>query len=78
MGGAYKSEDKGRHWRFINGGGLYRSGDGGATWRDIKGNLPYVKPIDLRFNPAIDELWAGGVGLFRTPRATAPRASSGP
>ncbi|MBM4038231.1 MAG: hypothetical protein FJ290_06915 [Planctomycetes bacterium] len=103
VAGAYKTEDKGKHWRFINRGladyavyalaaskaspdtlyagtvsGLCKSTDGGATWRDITSDLPYVKPLLLRFNPATGDLWAGGVGLFKTPRPTAPRASSTP
>ena len=46
-------------------GGVYRTRDGGETWQDITGDLPYRKPICLRFNPATQELWAVGVGAFR-------------
>jgi photosystem II stability/assembly factor-like uncharacterized protein len=46
-------------------GSVHRTSDGGATWQDITGDLPYCKPTVLRFNPATDELWAGGVGLFK-------------
>jgi photosystem II stability/assembly factor-like uncharacterized protein len=46
-------------------GSVHESTDGGATWHDITGDLPYVKPTVLRFNPATGELWTGGVGLFR-------------
>ena len=28
-------------------------------------NLPYHKPLILRCHPATNELWAGGVGLFK-------------
>jgi photosystem II stability/assembly factor-like uncharacterized protein len=46
-------------------GGVFRTRDGGATWQEITGNLPYRKPMLLRFNPATNELWAGGVGLYK-------------
>ncbi len=46
-------------------GGVFQTRDGGATWQEITGNLPYRKPTLLRFNPATDELWAGGVGLYK-------------
>lgn len=46
-------------------GAVRKTVDGGATWTDITGNLPYRKPLILRFNPATNELWAGGVGLFK-------------
>ena len=50
-------------WDLSNNGAVYKTDDNGATWQDITGNLPYVKPIILRFNPATNELWAGGVTL---------------
>jgi len=46
-------------------GSVHQSTDGGANWRDITGDLPYVKPTVLRFNPSTRELWAGGVGLYK-------------
>ena len=46
-------------------GSVRKTVDGGATWTDITGRLPYNKPLVLRFNPASNELWAGGVGLFK-------------
>jgi photosystem II stability/assembly factor-like uncharacterized protein len=46
-------------------GSVRKTVDGGATWTDITGDLPYRKPLVLRFNPATRELWAAGVGLFR-------------
>jgi photosystem II stability/assembly factor-like uncharacterized protein len=52
-------------WDGSSNGGVYKTTDGGATWQDITGDLPYVKPLVLRFNPLTSELWAGGVGLFR-------------
>lgn len=53
------------HWDGSANGGVYKTVDGGATWQDITGDLPYVKPTVLRFNPATNELWAAGVGLFK-------------
>jgi len=50
-------------WDGGNNGAVYKTTDNGATWQDITGNLPYVKPLILRFNPAANELWAGGVTL---------------
>ena len=50
-------------WDGSNNGAVYKTSDDGATWQDITGNLPYVKPLILRFNPATNELWAGGVTL---------------
>jgi photosystem II stability/assembly factor-like uncharacterized protein len=47
-------------------GGIYRTTDGGATWQDISGDIGYRKPLVLRYNADTRELWAGGVGLFRT------------
>jgi len=52
-------------WDGSSDGAVYKTTDGGATWQDITGNLPYRKPIRLRFNTATNELWAGGVGLFK-------------
>lgn len=46
-------------------GGVYKSTDRGATWNNITGNIPFVKPMVLRFNPATRELWAAGVGLYK-------------
>ena len=54
-------------WITFDGGkgGVYKTADGGVTWKEITGDLPYVYPQVLRFDPATRELWAGGVGLFR-------------
>ncbi len=46
-------------------GGVYKTVDGGATWKEMTGDLPYIYPQILRFNSATNELWAGGVGLFK-------------
>jgi hypothetical protein len=46
-------------------GGVYKTVDAGKTWQEITGNLPFVKPHILRFNPATEELWAAGVGLYK-------------
>ncbi len=52
-------------WGEDTAGGVYRTTDGGATWSDITLDLPYRKPLVLRFDPATSDLWAGGVGLYR-------------
>lgn len=52
-------------WGSGNQGGVFRTTDGGATWEEITGELPYRKPLILRYNPQTHELWAGGVGLFK-------------
>jgi photosystem II stability/assembly factor-like uncharacterized protein len=50
-------------WDGSNSGAVYKTTDGGTTWQDITGDLPYVKPLILRFNATTNELWAGGVTL---------------
>lgn len=52
-------------WNTTPNGAIYKTTDGGTTWQNITGNIPYVKPIILRFHPDANELWAGGVGLYR-------------
>ena len=52
-------------WDGSDQGGIFRSDDGGATWTDITGDIPYRKPLVLRYNGATKELWAAGVGAFR-------------
>lgn len=52
-------------WDSSADGAVYRTRDGGATWQEITGDLPYRKPMVLRFNPDTHDLWAGGVGLYR-------------
>ena len=52
-------------WGGASVGGVYKTRDGGATWQDITGNLPYRKPLCLRFNRATAELWAAGVGVYK-------------
>jgi photosystem II stability/assembly factor-like uncharacterized protein len=46
-------------------GGVFKTTDGGKSWTDITGDLPYRRPLVLRFNPETSELWAGYVGLYR-------------
>ncbi|MEO5712852.1 MAG: hypothetical protein ABIT37_05130 [Luteolibacter sp.] len=46
-------------------GGIYKTTDGGVTWNEITGDIPFVRALVLRFNPNTNELWAGGVGLFK-------------
>ena len=50
-------------WDGSSNGAVYKTTDSGATWQDITGNLPYVKPLVLRFNPFTNELWCGYVSL---------------
>lgn len=52
-------------WDGSSRGGVYKTVDDGVSWQEITGNLPYVKPQILRFNPATQELWAAGAGLFK-------------
>jgi hypothetical protein len=54
-------------WDGTANGGVYETRDGGATWQDISNPL-YRAPLILRFNPATNELWAGGAGLFKLKR----------
>ncbi len=53
-------------WGDTANGGVFKTADGGAHWQNITGDLPYCKPLILRFDPATHELWAGGVGLYKT------------
>ena len=53
-------------WGDNNGGGIFRSVDGGKTWQEITGDIPNRKPMVLRYNPQTKELWACGVGIFKT------------
>jgi len=52
-------------WDNSASGAVYKTTDSGATWREMTGDIPYRKPMVLRFNPATNELWAGGVGLYK-------------
>jgi photosystem II stability/assembly factor-like uncharacterized protein len=52
-------------WGLASVGEIYKTVDGGDTWTDITGNIPFVKPLVLRFNPETNELWAGWVGLYK-------------
>jgi hypothetical protein len=52
-------------WNNAAEGGVFQTRDAGVTWQEITGNLPFCKPMVLRFNPATAELWAGGVGLYK-------------
>ena len=51
-------------WGTTSNGGIYRTTDGGATWQEITGDIPYRKPIVLRYNPQTHVLWAAGAGIF--------------
>jgi len=52
-------------WSSAAAGGIHKTTDGGKTWQDVTGDIPYRKPLVLRFDPATEELWAGGAGLFK-------------
>ena len=71
VGIAVDPEDENRIWISLRAwgtaatGGVFRSEDGGETWVDITGDLPYVKPIVLRYNSQTRELWAAGTGIFK-------------
>lgn len=55
-------------WGTASGGAIYESRDGGASWTDITGDIPYNRPLVLRYHPQTHELWAAGVGIFKTNR----------
>ena len=52
-------------WNEDSRGALQMTEDGGKTWKDITLDIPFVKPMILRYNPETKELWAAGVGLFK-------------
>lgn len=52
-------------WNQDAKGGIFKTTDGGQTWNEITGDIPYVRPQILRFNPKTNELWAGYVGLYK-------------
>lgn len=47
-------------------GGIYETTDGCRTWREISGDIGFIQPRVLRYDPSRHELWAAGNGLFRT------------
>ena len=51
---------------FSNSKGIYKTTDGGDSWQNITGDMPFLTPMVLRFNPTTQELWAGWVGLYKT------------
>ncbi len=53
-------------WGSDDTGSILRSTDGGKSWTDITGDIPYKKPLVLRYNSATSELWAVGPGAFKT------------
>jgi len=55
-------------WNGDAEGGVFESLDGGRTWRAITGDIPYRKPLVLRYNREKRELWAAGPAVFKTPR----------
>lgn len=52
-------------WSGAAEGAIYKTTDGGSTWAEITGDIPYIRPQILRFNPRTNELWAGNVGLYK-------------
>ena len=56
------------NWGGDDTGGVFRSEDGGKTWVEITGDIPYRRPLVLRYNASTRELWAAGVGAFKTPQ----------
>ena len=55
-------------WDGNKAGGIYESLDGGKTWKDITGDIPYTKPLVVRYNAETKELWAAGPAAFKTKR----------
>ena len=55
-------------WDGSSRGAVFETTDGGATWQEITANLPYRKPLTLRYNADTRELWAAGVCLFKCKR----------
>lgn len=56
------------NWGNAPEGGVYESCDGGSTWQEITGNLPFRKPLLLRYNPDTRELWSAGTCIFKCRR----------
>ena len=42
--------------------------DGCKTWQEITGDIPYRKPVVLRYNATTKELWAAGPGAYKIKR----------
>ena len=55
-------------WGGESDGDVYETRDGGGSWQTITSDLPYRKPMLLRYNPDTRELWAAGVCLFKCKR----------
>ena len=48
--------------------GVYETTDGCKTWHKITGDIPYRKPVVLRYNETTKELWAAGPGAYKLKR----------
>ncbi len=72
VGIAYDPQNEDRMWISLvtwgEGavGNIQMTEDGGKTWKDVTGNIPCNKPMVLRYNSDTKELWAAGVGIFKT------------
>ncbi len=55
-------------WDGNANGGVYESTDGCRTWTEITGDIPYVKPLILRYHAPTKELWAAGPAAFKLKR----------
>lgn len=55
-------------WDGSSDGAVYETRDAGTSWQEITSNLPYRKPLILRYNAETRELWAAGVCLFKCKR----------
>ena len=52
-------------WDGNSGGGIYETVDGCKTWTEITGDIPYRKPLIVRYNETTRELWAAGPAAFK-------------
>ena len=74
---AYDPEDENRVW--VSGTtwssnadapntGIWETTDDCKTWQEITGDIPYRKPVVLRYNAMTKELWAAGPGAYKIKR----------
>ena len=74
---AYDPEDENRVWFSATtwssnadapNTGIWETTDGCKTWQEITGDIPYRKPVVLRYNATTKELWAAGPGAYKIKR----------